>query len=627
MTEVGKRLTGKKLAAIVIAAIIIIAAVVGAYWYFFLRPSAGFRITVTQSVKQQNVEETGGYTELGEDVTLSGSGAPAGSEVTLTYTMPDSNLSRVLTGPIRPTFTRPVTAGDDGKFTDTFTPNMTGRWDVTASTGEATTDPVTFYIFVSDKPIKIGVIGPLEWIQGIGMREGAIMAAEKINDAGGILGRKVVIKTGDEGTVPERGTAEMARLCAEEKVQAIIGGFRTEIVYPMREKAMDYRIPFFIAGAATPWLIDCVTTTTAPHRWPCGECVRCDYERYKYLFRVMPTNTDVLFSGFLVPYLRNYLIPNVIQPALVEAGKLDDNVTEGEPGYDPAYPNMPEKVKVSLVIENLDWTAELRVKTNAIGPAFFGPERSQIVSLVGGNLYYAVSPLTKDFTPILQEIKDSGTNLIFEVFSGEEGLAFIKQWRDMNVPAIPVGINVLSQESEMWDWTGGRCEYEAFLSTMGTRTPVVPGLTEKFWDEYTSRWGHAPIYTSFGAYEGVMGTAYTTEQAALDHPELELTDPATYQAKYEDRTLYDILIPYIENMDRLGILGRSKFTNTHDIYTGGWKALEYGVEYYTKPLCVQWRKTAEGGRMAAVSAGEGSHVAPAWAPYIEEFQIPPWMLE
>jgi len=613
----------------VIAAIIIIAAVIGAYWYLLIRAPAGFRISVTGGVKEQNAEEPGGYTELGEDVTVSGSGAPAGAEVTLTYTMPDSNLSRVLTGPIRQTFTKKVTADDDGKFTDTFSPNATGRWDVTASTEEETTDPKTFYIFISP-PINVGAIGPLQWIQGVGIREGAILAAEKINDAGGILGRKVVIKAGDEGDVPERGTAEMERLCSVEKVQFVVGGFRTEITYPMREKAMDKRIPFSICGAATPWLIDCFTTTTKPHAYPCGACVRCDYNRYKYMFRVTPTNTDVLFSNFLVPYLRDYLIPNVIQPALIEAGILRERVPPGDPWYDPLYPDYPEKINVSVIVEALDWTKELRQKLDSIGDLFFGPWQSRIVSQVGGHYYYSVSPLTKDFTPMLAEMKDKQTHLIFEVFAGEEGLAFIKQWRDMGVPAVPVGINVLSQMSEMWDWTGGRCEYEAFLGTMGTGTPVVSGLTDKFWDDYLSRFGHAPIYTTFGAYEAIIGIAENVKEAVLDHP--ELADPATWEAKYNDRTLYDILIPYMENTDRLGLLGRSKFTRTHDIYTGGWDAVDKGVEDYVKPLCLQWRKTAEGGRMAAVSAGKGSHVydghtAPAWAPYIEEFQIPPWMLE
>jgi len=572
--------------------------------------------------------------------------------------MPDSNFTRVLYGlePIRPTFTRRVTADGNGKFKDTFSPNMTGRWDVTASTEEETTDPVTFYIFKSP-PIKTGVIGPMEWIQGVGMREGAILAAEKINNAGGILGRKVVVVTGDEGSVPERGTAEMERLCSVEKVHFSLGGFRTEITDPMRKKAVQHRIPFSICGAATPWLIDCVTTTSGPHAYPCGECVGCRRDparaaqkgvpaddSYKYLFRVTPTNTDVLFRNFLVPYLGDHLIPNVLQPALVKAGKLRALVPPGDPEYDPAYADWPEKVKVAVIIEALDWTAELRAKVDLVGPLFFGP-RAKIVSKTidpttgKEHLYYSVLPVTKDFSPILAEIKERGARLIFHVFAGEEGLAFTKQWRDMKVPAVPVGINVMSQMSEMWDWTGGRCEYETFLATMGTKTPVSGNVTVKFWDYYTTRWGHAPIYTSFGAYESVIGERVTVEQATLDHP--ELADPETWEAVYENRTLYDIIIPYMEKMDRQGVLGKTKFTPTHDIYTGGWTAVDYGVEDYVKPLAVQWRSP---GRMAAVSAGKDSHnasayhisrpylwydghTAPAWAPYIEEFQIPPWMLE
>jgi len=546
--------------------------------------------------------------ERGEDMIVSGQiwtspvGAGGGATVTLAFTKPDAS-----------TFSETVTSESDGSFTYTYsseTTDVVGWWDVTASwdggSGVAgdTSEAAEFHIlpvFVHEEPIKIGVIGPMEWVQGVGMREGGVLAAEEINEEGGILGRRVVIVTGDEGTVPQRGRSEMERLCGTEKVHFLYGGFRTEIAQPMREVAMDHRIMFTIAGSATDWLVDC------GFGLPCEQgCVRHNYERYKYTFRATPPNTTVLFTQYLIPYFLERLVPEVLIPRL-------------------GLNSPTEKLKIAIVIEELAWTEVLRERIDLVGELIFGAQVVEIVSKVGGHKYYGVNPLTKDFTPILEEIKDKGTHLIFEVFSGEEGLAFIKQWRDMEVPAIPVGINVLSQENSMWDWTNGKCEYESVLATMGTRTPISD-LTVPFWDAYVERWGHSPIYTSFGVYDGIKSLKELLEQVVvLDHPEIE--NPNTWEELYESRELYDLLIPYNENFERTGILGKFRYTKYHDIFTGGWNAIDLGLEDYVKPILIQWRKTAEGGRMVPVCAGRLSHTAPEWAPYIEDIELPPWMLD
>jgi len=527
--------------------------------------------------------------EGGGDVTLFGkiwtspAGAGAGATVTLTITPPGGTP-----------FTRTVTAKSDSSFTYTYTLVETdpiGWWEVTASwlgTVEVEGDIsyVTKFhmlpVLDTVHPIKFGVIGPMQWVQGAGMKQAGQLAAEQINEAGGILGRKVVIKTGDEGSLPAEGVPEMTRLCVDEKVHFVLGGFRTEITDPMREVAMNNRIIYIICGSATTELIDCRETLA----YPCHRCVYCDYPRYKYLFRATPTNSNILFSGYLVPYMKEYLIPNILKPKY-------------------------GSVKVAAIVENLAWTYQLRYMIDTAPDFVFGEAKL---------VYKAyVSPLATDFSAQLSAIKSSGAQLIFESFSGEEGLAFIKQWGFSQIPAVPVGINVLSQMSEVWKMTGGKCEYEAILATSGTRTPVTTKNVE-FWDAYVERWGESPIYTSYGVYDAIMGIAeMINEKAALDHPELK--DPDTWEAMYEDRTLYDILIPYMEKMKRDGTLGQTAYTSSHDILTGGYYAEDRGLEYYVKPLLCQWQD----GEMVVVSAGKNSYTQPAWAPYVVDFKLPPWM--
>ena len=64
------------------------------------------------------------------------------------------------------------------------------------------------------KTIKIGVIGPMQFVQGKGHWNGAMMAAEEINAAGGVLGRMIqpVIEAVSEGQSCTLATAMTLRV-------------------------------------------------------------------------------------------------------------------------------------------------------------------------------------------------------------------------------------------------------------------------------------------------------------------------------------------------------------------------------------------------------------------------------
>lgn len=436
-----------------------------------------------------------------------------------------------------------------------------------------------FYLRPVSPGIKIGVIGPMEWVQGKGMWEGATLAAEEINNAGGVLVNEtwyqLVLYKGDEGTEPATGTLAMERLITMDKVDFVMGGFRTEITFPMRDVAMDHKKVYLLTGSATTELIDCKGTTKYPciETVPEGYCVRHNYERYKYVFRVTPPNVSVLFSETLVPFLKGYLIPHVMVPI-----------------YD-----VP--VKVAVVVEKAAWTEYLRGLIENVGELFFGPLQSKIV-------YKGYpSPSATDFSAELTAIKDSGAQLIVHVFSGEAGQIFIKQWGERKIPAVPIGVNVLGQESGHWDVTEGKCEYEAFLSS-----PPRVGLSEKtvqFWDNYVERWGHDPIYTSFGTYDAMYILKEAIERAgSIDS---------------------DAVVAELEKTDTVTTFGKFKFTRTHDVFAEPSHTTKRIQEFpyshydwlsseYVKPLIVQWRN------------GTKVVVYPFNQTYTQQFAIPPWML-
>jgi len=472
--------------------------------------------------------------------------------------------------PLRSNFTRTTTTDDDGKFTDTYSvasTDPTGKWTVAAEIRGNTSEPADFNIF-TDTPIKIGVIRNL-LMYGQCMEEASIMAAEDINDAGGIKvdgdqGRKIILRFGDEGTEATTGVAEITRLITVEGVDFITGGYRSDVVFPMREVAMDYQ-KIFIMDAATTELLNCAGSYVMPN---CGYCLRCDYERYKYIFRILPPNSSQIFMGTLIPFLNGYVVPKL-------------GGSEESP------------VKVVAVIENLAWTDILaKIFDGAFGLAFGN------TLVKARDTAYRPGHLDTDFETILNGIKDSGAQIIIHVLSDEAGLSFIKQWGEMQIPAIPVGVNVLSQGSEMWDDTDGKCEYETIVSN-SLRVPISQ-KTIPFWDKYVERWACHPLFTAFGSYMAINTLAEAIERAGTIGS--------------------DAVVAELEKTDRISIMGRFKYTRYHDIYVPAAYTIDAEGNYhwipteYTQPMMVQWREP-----------GEPVAVYPFDKPYSQDLEFPPWM--
>jgi len=158
---------------------------------------------------------------------------------------------------------------------------------------------------------------------------------------------------------------------------------------------------------------------------------------------------------------------------------------------------------------------------------------------------------TTDCSSWLNDVKASGARLLIHIFSGATGVPFIMQWKALNVSALPVGINVMGQLQSHWSTTAGACEYESILAFSGTRTPIIPGLTEVFWDNFVALTGTWPLYTAWGAYDGIYGLKEAIE-------DIDTTDK-------------DALVAYYENPAymRQGLNGIFKYTNSsasrHDV--------------------------------------------------------------
>jgi branched-chain amino acid transport system substrate-binding protein len=94
--------------------------------------------------------------------------------------------------------------------------------------------------------IKIGVDGPYTGgssSMGVSMRDGVRLAAEEINKAGGVLGRKLeLIERDDEGK-NERGVQIAQELINREHVVAVVGYINTGVALASERFFQDAKIP------------------------------------------------------------------------------------------------------------------------------------------------------------------------------------------------------------------------------------------------------------------------------------------------------------------------------------------------------------------------------------------------
>lgn len=101
-------------------------------------------------------------------------------------------------------------------------------------------------------PIKIGVIAPFSGAgtsYGIGIKQGAELAIKEINEAGGINGRKLEMKTADDATNPAESITAIQRLIDFDKVDIIIGGWGSSQVLAAQPVAEKAGVPYIVVGA------------------------------------------------------------------------------------------------------------------------------------------------------------------------------------------------------------------------------------------------------------------------------------------------------------------------------------------------------------------------------------------
>jgi len=313
--------------------------------------------------------------------------------------------------------------------------------------------------------IKIAVLGPMAFVQGENHWAGAEMARDEINKAGGISvgGKKLMIElvradTNEIQSVPD-ATNAIERVITRDKVDFLIGGFRSEAVLAMQEVAMDYKKIFLGAGAADARL---------------GENVEKNHDRYKYWFRVTPTKAPDLFRTLMA-------VLNDIGQQVRTSLKT-------------------ETPKVAIVAEKAVWTEPIVKGVQATLP-------KMKMDVVGT---WQPSAIATDVTAELAAIERSGADIVFTLLSGPVGISLGRQMGERSMKAVAFGINVEGQKDEFWQAAAGKANY---VSTLDTYAEVeTTPKTVAFVKAFKQRYGKAPTYNA-ATYDAIMILKAAIEQA------------------------------------------------------------------------------------------------------------------
>ena len=106
--------------------------------------------------------------------------------------------------------------------------------------------------------VTIGVAGPITGANaafGAQLSQGVTQAAEDFNKAGGILGQKVVIETGDDVSDPKQGVS-VANKFVGDGVHFVVGHFNSGVTIPASEVYADNDALMITPSATNPKVTD-----------------------------------------------------------------------------------------------------------------------------------------------------------------------------------------------------------------------------------------------------------------------------------------------------------------------------------------------------------------------------------
>jgi branched-chain amino acid transport system substrate-binding protein len=346
--------------------------------------------------------------------------------------------------------------------------------------------------FAAD-PIKIGVIAEAQAIAGASIPQAAQLAADEINAAGGVDGRKIEIITYDNHSSSADSVRAFQRAVNEDKVNIVIASYISEVVLALEPWAARLKMPFITPGAASNEI---------------SKSVHADYEKNKYTFHGYLTSAALALS-----------VCDGAKDLLVDQKHLKTAV---------------------IMSEDAAWTTPLDVGYEECLP--------KIGLKVLDHIRF--SPDTTDFTPIFNKIEGTKPDVIITGIS-HVGVQPTVQWKNQEVPIPMFGISSQATNSTFGKDTNDASEGVLYQGVSGPAVPVTP-KSVPFTEAFNKKFGNFPSYAGYTSYDEVYYIADAVKRAgstdadklvaALEKTDWEGTigriqfygkdDPFTHSIKY-----------------------------------------------------------------------------------------------
>lgn len=302
-------------------------------------------------------------------------------------------------------------------------------------------------------PLKIGVIAEAQAIAGASIPGAAQIAADEINAKGGVDGRKIELVIYDDHSASTEAVRAFQRLVSQDKVNAVIASYASEIVLALQPWAARLKTPMITPGAASNVI---------------SANIHKDYERNKYTFH-----------GYITSTAQADLTCNTVKPILG-----------------------PFNMKTTVIlVEDAAWTKPLRQEYAKCLPA----NGLQVLDTI------VFAPDTSDFTPIFNKIQAAKPDVITTGIS-HAGVQPTVQWKQQQVPIPMFGTSSQATNSTFWKETNGAADGVIFFNTASPVVAITP-KTIPFAEAFKKRFGAYPSYAGYPAYDQVYYIAEAAKRA------------------------------------------------------------------------------------------------------------------
>jgi branched-chain amino acid transport system substrate-binding protein len=306
----------------------------------------------------------------------------------------------------------------------------------------------------AEDTIKIGVIAEVQAVAGSSIPQAAQLAADEINAAGGVNGKKIEIFTYDDHSKAPEAVLAFQRAVNQDHVNAVIASYISEVVLALEPWTGRLKTVMVTPGAAS----DVITQNIAK-----------DYDNLKYTFHGYSTSTSIADAA--CDAAKDLLI-----------GQL----------------HMKSAVVMS---EDAAWTTPLDA------------EYLNCLPKIGLNVldHIRVSPDTTDFTPIFNKIEGEKPDVIITGIS-HVGVQPTVQWKQQEVPIPMFGVSSQATNSNFWNDTNGAVEGVLYQAFAGPGVAVSP-KTLPFVAAFKAKYGNNPSYCGYTAYDEVYYLADAIKRA------------------------------------------------------------------------------------------------------------------